>query len=65
MMKQDIIEVYLQDYKRQMKLYEQEIVKRGSQVPTTEVSSAGLTSIAESVASTAGSVAGSVQGGSS
>ena len=31
MMKQDIVELYLKDYKRQMDIYRQEIEKRGHQ----------------------------------
>lgn len=63
MMKQDILEVYLKDYKRQMDTYEQEIVKRGFQVPTKENTAGGLSIIPERspVASTAGSVAGSIR----
>ena len=33
MAKQDIIEVILQDYKRQVEYYERDIVKRGYKVP--------------------------------
>lgn len=33
MAKQDIVEVILQDYKRQVELYEQDITKRGYKVP--------------------------------
>lgn len=63
MMKQDIVEVYLKDYKRQMDSYEQDIVKRGYQVPTRDSSASGLTIIPERspVASTTGSVAGSIR----
>ena len=64
MMKQDIVEVYLKDYKRQMESYEQEIVKRGHQVPTKVSTGPALAIVSERspAASTAGSVAGSVRG---
>lgn len=70
MMKQDIIEVYLKDYKRQMDLYEQDIVKRGYQVPSKEPPGSGLkvvlerderSPVASTVASTAASTAGSLR----
>lgn len=65
MMKQDIVEVYLKDYKRQMDAYEQDIIKRGFTLPGKDSSGNRLTVVHERaerspVASTAASVAGSL-----
>ena len=63
MMKQDIIEVYLRDYKRQMDSYEREIVKRGHSVSPKETPAGGLASVPEHspISSANGSVATSAQ----
>ena len=65
MMKQDIIEVYLKDYKRQMDAYEHDIVKRGYSIPSKESPGTRLTVVHERndrspATSTAASVAGSL-----